>query len=744
MQRLSIALGLLAALLFPAPIDAQAAGATGAGPVHARDAGAGAIQGDYPLFASEHRRLEAQVDAAMRAGIDVPLPKDPGGGPTHEQHKRNYLAIYGAGLLYQVTGEAAYADYARRLLLAYAKLYPTLGPHPAASGASPGRLFWQSLNDSVWLVYAVQGYAAIRDTLPAEDRRTLDERVFRPMAAFLSEGQPQVFGLIHNHATWACAAVGMTGYLLHDDELVARALNGLDKSGRSGFLRQLDQLFSPDGYYTEGPYYQRYALLPFVVFAQAIESNEPARKIFEYRDGVLLKAIRSTVQLSQDGYLFPLNDALRDKSLRTDELYQAIAIGYAASHDPALLSIARWQGRTTLTPEGLRVARDLAEGKAQPFPFASRLLRDGPQGEHGAVAVLRAGADERDQTLVVKNSAQGMGHGHFDKLGWMLYDDGAAVVTDYGAARFLNVESKDGGRYLKENQSWARQTVAHNTLVVNETSHFDAQWKVGEKLAPRQLFFSADGPTRVSTAEMAGAYPGVRFRRTLAQVEIDGLAAPLVVDLLRVQGSQPARYDLPLHYAGQITEVGFALQSNPAQRPVLGSANGYQHLWVDATGTPLAGGASLTWLNGRRFYTYRLLPPAGTTLILAESGANDPHFNLRREPVLIERLDNATDAIFVAVLEPHGLYDPDAETVSDSRSRIEALRHVRAADADLVSLELLDGRTLTLAIADDTGATKAHRAELDGQWREWSGHVGRFDGRKNGEASPATASRETR
>ncbi|MGV6473008.1 alginate lyase family protein [Azotobacter vinelandii] len=731
MPRLQTTLGLTIAMLLAGQAGALAAAPAGAGPVLFRSAGP--IQADYPLFAGERRRLAELVEAARRGGIQVPVPRDPGGGSSHEQHKRNYMAIYAAGLLYRVTGDGAYADYARRLLLEYARLYPTLGPHPAASGDSPGRLFWQSLNDSVWLVYAVQGYDAIRDSLSDEDRRTIDEQVFRPMAAFLSEGQPQVFELIHNHATWACAAVGMTGYVLRDDELVARALNGLDKSGRTGFLRQVEQLFSPDGYYTEGPYYQRYALQPFVVFAQAIEANEPERRIFEYRDGVLLKAIRATVQLTQGGYFFPLNDALRDKSLKTDELYQAIAIGYAATRDPTFLSVAQWQGRTTLTPEGLLVARDLAEGKVQPFPFASRLFRDGPAGDRGAVAVLRAGSDERGQTLVVKNSAQGMGHGHFDKLGWMLYDDGAAVVTDYGAARFLNVESKDGGRYLGENQSWARQTVAHNTLVVNETSHFDGQWRVGERIAPRQLYFAADGPTRVSTAEVEGAYPEVRFRRTLAQLEVDGLASPLVVDLLRVQGSEPAQYDLPLHYAGHITDVGFPLHSHPAERPVLGKANGYQHLWVDASGTPEAGNATLTWLNGERFYTYRMLPPAGTRVILAESGANDPRFNLRREPVLIERLENATDATFVAVLEPHGRYDPAAETVTNSRSRIAALRHVRTEDADLVALELVDGRTLTLAIADDADAGKAHRAELGGKPLEWSGHVGRFEAPTAGE-----------
>ena len=113
-------------------------------------------------------------------------------------------------------GERAYADYARRLLLAYAKLYPTLGDHPAKANESVGRLFWQSLNDSVWLVYSVQGYDAIRDTLSAADRKTIDDNVFRRAAAFLSTGSPEMFDRIHNHATWACAGVGMTGYVLRD------------------------------------------------------------------------------------------------------------------------------------------------------------------------------------------------------------------------------------------------------------------------------------------------------------------------------------------------------------------------------------------------------------------------------------------------------------------------------------------------------------------------------------------------
>ena len=72
----------------------------------------------------------ADVDRYLDALPDVPVPKDAGGGYTHEQHKRNSVTIQNAGFLYQVTGKKAYANLARDILLAYAELYPTLSDHP--------------------------------------------------------------------------------------------------------------------------------------------------------------------------------------------------------------------------------------------------------------------------------------------------------------------------------------------------------------------------------------------------------------------------------------------------------------------------------------------------------------------------------------------------------------------------------------------------------------------------------------
>lgn len=679
-----------------------------------------------PVFAREQARAEASVRAAMRAGVDVPVPSDPGGGASHEQHKRNYQAIQAAGALYRLTGDRVYADYARDVLLAYARLYPTLGAHPAGRGQVPGRLFWQSLNDSVWLVYASQGYDAIRDTLSAQDRATIDRDVFARMAHFLCDESADNFDKIHNHATWAVAAVGMTGYVLRDQALVDKALRGSRRDGKAGFLAQVDQLFSPDGYYAEGPYYQRYALAPFVLFANAIERNQPQQHIFQRRDGVLLKAVNSLVQSSYGGYFFPINDAILDKGLDTEELVAGIGIAYAQTHDAQLLSIAQRQRRVLLTPEGLAVATALAQGRAQPFAFGSVLLRDGAQGDQGALAILRSGGED-GQTLVMKNTSQGMGHGHFDKLNWLFYDNGQRVVTDYGAARFLNVEAKAGGIYLPENTSWAKQTVAHNTLVVNETSHFNGDWKVGEQHAPTQLLFASTADTQIVSARMQQAYDGVSFTRTQALLSHPQLRLPVVVDLLRVNASAPARYDLPLHFNGQIMQVGFTAERALRQRPVLGKANGYQHLWVDASSDASTDTRSLSWLLAGRFYSYRFGSSAPARALLVESGANDPNFNLRREPALIQRVDGQANVSFFGVLEPHGEYNGTAEYVHDANSRIRAIERVRGDDAEVIVLTLVGGQRIALAVADDADAQRSHQVQAAGQRYSWRGGYARFD-----------------
>ncbi|WP_171523987.1 heparinase II/III domain-containing protein, partial [Acinetobacter nosocomialis] len=79
---------------------------------------------------------------------------------------------------------------------------------------------------------------------------------------------------------------------------------------------------------------------------------------------------------------------------------------------------------------------------------------------------------------------------------------------------------------------------AHNTLVVDEQSHFMGDWKRGEAHAPQVRFFQADADTQIASATMRDAYPGVAFTRTQALLRHPDLGLPVVLDLLQVHGAK--------------------------------------------------------------------------------------------------------------------------------------------------------------------------------------------------------------
>lgn len=295
----------------------------------------------YPLLKVSFEEAKKFADQAIKAGIKVPVPKDPAGGYTHIQHTYNYEAMYRAAEVYQLTGDKKYAIFVRDMLLAYAKMYPTLGLHIMQKNQSPGKLFWQGLNDSVWLVYAIQAYDCVFDFISEQDRNYIEDNLFDRIVHFFTVEDPYTFNRVHNHGTWSVAGVGMTGLVMNKPEWVQEALYSTHLDSTGGFMKQISELFSPDGYYTEGLYYQRYALLPFVVFAQALENNRPDLKIFEYQNGVLNKAVSMLFQLTNtNGEFYPLNDDIKGKSWVTPEMVFATNIAYANTHDKQVLYVA--------------------------------------------------------------------------------------------------------------------------------------------------------------------------------------------------------------------------------------------------------------------------------------------------------------------------------------------------------------------------------------------------------------------
>ena len=699
--------------------------------------------GTIPIFDQTLATVKKEVDAEISKGIQVPIPKDMAGGFTHTQHKSNYNTMQKAGVLFQLLGDETYAIYVRDMLMAYAKMYPSLPLHPQERSYSRGKIFWQCLNDANWLVYTSQAYDCIYDWLLPKERTYLNKNLFRPFADFLSVETPQFFNRIHNHSTWGNVAVGMIGLVMDDNELIDRALYGLkedhidpaakDNDGgfikkpgqKAGFFANLDDPFSPSGYYTEGPYYQRYTMYPFMIFAEALQNKKPELKIFEYKDGLLIKAVDALLNLTDDdGEFFPLNDAQKGMSYYSSSLVSALDIAYYyGEKDPSLLSIAKDQGEVQLDETGLAVAIGLRDKKEQPFVKKSIELTDGAKGDEGGVGILRYNNKKHTMALVMKYSAQGLSHGHYDKLSFSLYENGDEVLQDYGLARFVNIEQKNGGGYLKENKTWAKQTIAHNSLVQDQTSHFNGDFETGSAHhSVKYLFDATNSDFQIVSAKEQNAYPGTELHRTMVMVKDASFDKPFIIDLVKVSSNATHQYDLPYYYLGQVISTNFKYET-PKSLETLGSTNGYQHLWKEAQGTSGAESAQFTWLNHDRFYSITSATKKSDELIFARIGANDPEFNLRKDPAYILRKSNSKDIVFASIIESHGSYNAVTESAKNAYSKIENVNIVydeRAYTA--ISITYTSGtKKLFILSNNEESHQQKHAITIDGEVYNWVG-----------------------
>ena len=697
--------------------------------------------GTIPIFDNTLKAVQEEIDAEIALGIETPIPKDYSGGYTHVRHKRNMIVLQKAGVLYQILNDEKYAKYAKDMLMQYEEMYKTLPLHPKTRSYARGKLFWQCLNDSNWLVYVSQAYDCIYNYLSEEERNKLETNLFKPFADHISIDNPQFYQRVHNHSTWGNAAVGMIGLVMNDQELIDRALYGikdlkldakekdddggfLNKDGKAGFLANIEEPFSPDGYYNEGPYYQRYAMYPFLVFAEGLHNVKPELKIFEYKKGVLLKSINALLNLSDaDGDFFPLNDGQKGMSYYNDALVTAVDISYHfGKQDAGLLTIAEKQNKVLLDDSGLAVAVGIKNGKAEPFYKKSINLSDGPEGKQGGVAILR----NQDMELVFKYASQGSSHGHYDKLSYSVYEKGDEVLQDYGLARFVNIEQKGGGNYLKENKTWAKQTIAHNTVTQNETSHYNGKYEIGSQNYPDLHYFSsANKNVQVSSAKVSNTYPGTDMQRTVAIIKDEDFEKPYVLDIMKVVSNKANQYDFPYYFLGQVLNTNFEYTHPKTLKP-LGTKNGYQHLYLEGTGKSNKDNTKFSWLNKGKFYSLTTISDAKDEIFFTRIGANDPEFNLRREAAIMLRRKNIKNTIFVSAIEAHGSYSPVSESAVNSKSSIKELKMVLdTADYTAISITTIKGTT-KLFITANTNASKEakHTLKINNKRYTW---VGSYD-----------------
>ncbi|OHX68519.1 heparinase II/III domain-containing protein [Flammeovirga pacifica] len=698
-----------------------------------------ALKSDNLFHATVNDAIE-KVAPYLTSGLDVPVPKDLAGGYTHSQHKLNYSIMQKAGMLYQLTGNDTYAHLIKNTLIKYAQLFPTFDRHPATRSYSPGKFFWQCLNDANWLVYTSQAYSSIYEWLDQDTRDLLNQKLFKPYADFLSVQTPQFFNRLHNHSTWANAAVGMIGLVMHDEDLIEKSLFGLpfknentiDNDGgsiikegqkKAGFLANIDYAFSPDGYYFEGPYYQRYAMYPYLMYALALDRNKKELDIFNYDHQILLKGIETLVQLSNEkGEFFPLNDAQKGMSYFSRELKLAISIAYeyGDANKNGLLSIVEELQSVPLNYGGFLESNAIAQGKVTPYNKRSLLVTDGNKGDKGAIGILRGNRQE----YIMKFTQHGMGHGHFDRLSYLMYNKGDEILQDYGAARYVNVNQKDGGGYLKENKTWAKQTVAHNTLVIGDRTQCHAKVDKAEKATPSLYYFDINNANiQIMSAKDSIAYDGVQQQRTLVLIKDDAFENPILLDLFRANLSSDQKLRMPYNYKGQMMYSTFENKSLNTL-PLLGQKDGFQFLWKVGEAPSQGKFNQVNWFNNKVFYTLNMATTKEDSINYVLLGANDPKMNLRNDKAFHWlKKGHKGENLFASVLETHGSYSYTTELAPNTYSSIKNVNVLfHSTDYTAVSFENKSGEKWVFVLCNSDASTSSkHKLKLDNETLKWKG-----------------------
>ncbi|OCH23564.1 heparinase II/III family protein [Aliivibrio sp. 1S128] len=676
-----------------------------------------------------------QTDAYMaEVGIEVPGHGE-GGGYEHNRHKQNYIHMDLAGRLFLITEESKYRDYIVDMLTAYATVYPTLESNVSLDSNPPGKLFHQTLNENMWMLYASCAYSCIYHTISEEQKRLIEDDLLKQMIEMFVVTYAHDFDIVHNHGLWAVAAVGICGYAINDQESVDKALYGLKMDKVSGgFLAQLDQLFSPDGYYMEGPYYHRFSLRPIYLFAEAIERRQPEIGIYEFNDSVIKTTSYSVFKTAfPDGTLPALNDSSKTISINDEGVIMATSVCYHRyEQTETLLGMADHQQDVWVHSSGQTLSNAVEQAdEIKPFNWGSLFVTDGPEGEKGGVSILRHRDEKDDDTMALIWFGQhgsdhqyhsALDHGHYDGLHLSVFNRGHEVLHDYGFGRWVNVEPKFGGRYIPENKTYCKQTVAHNTVTVDQKTQNNFDTALAEsKFGQKHFFIADDQSLQGMSGTISDYYTGVDMQRSIILADLPEFEKPLVIDVYRIEADAEHDYDLPVHHSGQIIRTDFDYQVESTLRP-LGEDNGYQHLWNVGSGK-VEGSSLVSWLHDSSYYSLVTSAVEGSEVIFARTGANDPDFNLKSEPALILR-QSGQNHVFASVLETHGYFNESIEASVGARGLVKAVSVVgHNAIGTVIRIETTSGNTYHYGISNqaEDAQQALHSVEFGGNTYTWNG-----------------------
>jgi hypothetical protein len=412
----------------------------------------------------------------------------------HDQWANKLFAL---SLAYRVEHNKIYLQRALEIIEAYNKVYKKIpfhdkeGGHDFNAGTGVGRIGAQALDESVWLVKILQAISLIWDDLSPTLKSETQNAFLYPAVDMIRKCHN--LG-IQNISNWYNAAVGMTGYLAHNDSLIQWSLIEKDR----GLKYQIVEGFTPDGdWYENAPSYHFYALKPIILLAETAKNNGNNTYINSIK-----KFLDAPIQLAMPDMQMPRFNDSRDLYLPAYNGYYEY--GYARFKNDNYLPIIN-KGRQY--KGGIEKVEKLGNN-FDPFDFTLIYGVDLPQKEasipsrslhlpHTGFDVLTKGTGKETIWLASKydiNQNHGW-HMHPDALDFVLYAKGRQISMDPGTAEY------GAASHL----GWDKTTVGHNSLVINQSNQ---DFKKSESISFGELKGAI-----YSFAKTDSAYKGVTHTR---------------------------------------------------------------------------------------------------------------------------------------------------------------------------------------------------------------------------------------
>ncbi len=464
---------------------------------------------------------------------------------------------------YALSGEVAYAETARLILLRFADVYPFWLVHvgygeyadlePGVAAASimnlsedelvyppnvPDRRlhtgYWSAGRargvgmEGIWVRGVTKAYDLTCRAVDAEgkpvysdaERRRIEEKV-------LLESTKLLVGdlKINNKSVGNRAAAALVGMVCGEPELVHFGLDGFEKT--------IEEWFLPDGSTPESPAYALMTLHGIYEFGQALRHYSDPQG-YRSADGVRYDDYQSYRRPAYarvwEAMYHTLQGNLKYPPFGDSYLFTGLSSLYAelmADHYPenghyhALLG-ALLEGDWAKPDAGTAIyyaepGREKRE--VPPLSFESKLLPD------LGIGYMRTGEDGR-RSLLLLNASDMRPHHHRDSLNLYYWKEGHELLSDLG--------------YLWDHPDYSKtaRTLAHNTVLIDEQ---DQKHKVMLSWKPQVAYFVVHPQVKAMRASTAPFENAERYERAVTYVD-HGEGNSYIVDHFWVRGGSTHDY----------------------------------------------------------------------------------------------------------------------------------------------------------------------------------------------------------